>query len=106
MSKRKTLLLHPNEPATHTVVKLSITDGTTTFVSKQGQPISDEPETFNFTIAASEMVLVDGAGNFQDVVSQAACVGFQFQSTEGQYLETLIFDDLSFTEETASANAE
>ena len=100
-----TFKIRSNEPATRTVVRLSITDGNATFLSKEGILLTDQTQNASFNLSADEMDLVDGKGSFQDVVTQVTAVGFQLQSGEGQYLETILFDDLAFSE-SATAKAE
>ena len=91
-------MMRSNEPSTGTVVRLAINDGTSTYLSKDKKTLTDKTQEYLFSLAESDMELVDGPGQFPDVVQNAACVGFQFESGSGrQYIETIFFDDLAFT---------
>ena len=100
-----TFKMRSNEPATRTKVQLSVTDGTATYLSKEGFLLTDQTQNISFALAADNMVLVDGTGSYQDVLTRVTAIGFQFQSSEGQYLETIFFDDLAFSD-TSTAKAD
>ncbi len=95
--------IRSNEPATLTVVRLSVTDGSSTYLSKERFLLSDQVQNVSFSLSGDAMELVDGAGAYDDVAANATAIGFQLQSTTSRdqgYIEMIIFDDLSFSDTT------
>lgn len=92
------LKMRSNEPATKTRVRLSVTDGNTTYLSRDSQALTDQVQDFAFTLSVDDMERVDGTGDYDSVVKGATAVGFQLEAPkDAQYLETINFDDLTLT---------
>ncbi len=93
--------------ATKTRVKFAITNGQTTYASRSFKTLTDKVQTLVFEVGAGELELIDGADSYETVIKTAMSLGFNFQSPEGQYIETIMFDDLMFaTEEDVAGSAE
>ena len=89
--------MRSDNPETHTLVTLAITDGRTTYATRHSIPLSGEVQDLVFNIGNGDMVLADGRDSFANVISNVTAIGFGFRSTEGQYIESVIFDEFRFT---------
>ena len=95
-------------PTTTTYVRFAISDGVTTFALGGRRTITDQIQTFTFSFDEIESELMDGDDTLARVISNVDNIGLIFQSVKGQYVETLMFDDLvllSETDEPESAEA-
>ena len=80
----------------------------TTFALGGRRTITDQIQTFTFSFDEIESELMDGDDTLARVISNVDNIGLIFQSVKGQYVETLMFDDLvllSETDEPESAEA-
>ncbi len=78
---------------TNTAVKIAISNGTTTYISAAGQGVTNKVQHILFSLDPSNMTLADGSDSYADVVTNATMIGLDFTSSEGQYTESIIFDD-------------
>ena len=79
--------------STNTRVKVAISDGDTTYIGAVGQNLTNKMQHFTFSIDPADMVLADGSRSFADVITNVVMIGMDFTSSEGQYTESIIFDD-------------
>jgi len=85
--------IRSSKPTTNTRVKLAISNGETTYISAVGQTLTNKIQQIGFSLDPADMVLADGSDGYADVVTNAKMIGFDFTSTEGQYTESILFDD-------------
>ena len=85
--------IRSSNPTTHTRVKLAISDGETTYLTTLGQDLTHKIQKLTFSLDPADHILADGSGSFKDVITSAEMIGLDFTSTEGQYDESIIFDD-------------
>lgn len=85
--------IRSSKPTTNTRVKLSVSNGETTYISAVGQTLTNKIQQISFSLDPADMVLADGSDGYADVVTHAKMIGFDFTSTEGQYTESILFDD-------------
>lgn len=85
--------IRSDKPTTHTRAKLAISDGETTYLTTLGQDLTHKVQTLTFSLDPADHILADGSGSFKDVITNATMIGLDFTSTEGQYDESIIFDD-------------
>lgn len=90
--------IRSDNATTNTRVKLAISDGDTTYISGVGQALTNKVQSINFSLDPADMVLADGAHAYADVVANAKMIGMDFTSGEGQYTESIIFDDFELKE--------
>ena len=107
LSKHKlaAVKMRSDTESTHTQVRLAITDGTTTYAARNFKSLKDKVQHLVFEMGPGDMILIDGSGSYEQVITKAASIGFNFKSTEGQYVETIIFDDFQFVTETDLSNS-
>ena len=93
--------MRSDEPATRTMVKLALTNGYTTFATSRAEVLTDQEQVLTFELSPDVLVRVDGQEVFEDVIRSVVNIGFTFQSSEGQYSETVLIDDFQFIVEPA-----
>lgn len=91
--KRITVKMRSENAQTYTQVRAAISNGTTTYVTRDFYKLSDEVQDMSFMVGESDMYVSDGSQSYKDVVANVKAIGFDFTSTEGQYTEAIFFDD-------------
>jgi hypothetical protein len=91
--------MRSDEPTTQTRVRLAVSDGETTYASVDSVPLGKDVKTLKFGLTEADMILTEGTASYADVLAKAGNIGFTFHSSEGQYSETIIFDDFKFLDQ-------
>lgn len=91
--KKVFVKMRSDNSETHTLVRAAISNGTTTYVTKDSYAMSNEVQDMMFMLGESQMYASDGSQSYKDVVTQVQTIGFDFTSPEGQYQEAIFFDD-------------
>lgn len=88
-----------DKPNTHTYVRFALSDGVTTFAVGGRRTVTDQIQTLTFSFDEAESELMDGDDTLERVIANVDNIGFIFQSNQGEYVETLMFDDLHLISE-------
>jgi len=91
--KKVAVKMRSENSETHTLARAAISNGTTTYVTKDFYKLSNEVQDMTFRLGESQMYASDGSQSYKDVVAQVQTIGFDFTSPEGQYAEAIFFDD-------------
>lgn len=91
--KKVAVKMRSENKETQTVARAAISNGTTTYVTKDFYKLSNEVQDMTFMLGESHMYASDGSQSYQEVVTQVQTIGFDFTSPEGQYKEAIFFDD-------------
>jgi hypothetical protein len=85
---------------THTLVRVAVSNGRTTYVTIAEKPLTGRVQQLRFEIDEHSMVRNDGSDSYHQVIQGVWTIGFDFRSTEGEYVETIVFDDFVFIDDT------
>ena len=96
--KKVAVKMRSENSETNTLVRAAISNGTTTYVSKDTYKLTNEVQDMTFMLGESEMFASDGSQSYQDVVTQVQTIGFDFTSSEGRYQEAIFFDDFDLVD--------
>lgn len=88
-----TVKMRSNRADTHTVVKLAVSNGATTFVTAADRPLTTQVQQLTFEISPSKMIRTAGPDGYEEVIHGAWSIGFDFLSSDDPYTETIVFDD-------------
>lgn len=91
--KKIAIKMRSENAQTYTQVRAAISNGTTTYVTRDFYKLSDDVQDMTFMLGETHMYVSDGSQSYKEVVAQVQTIGFDFTSTEGQYMEAIFFDD-------------
>lgn len=97
--------IRSNKPTTNTRIKLAVSNGETTYISAVGQTMTNKVQKITFSLDPADMVLADGSDGYADVITHAQMFGLDFTSSEGQYSESIVFDDFILHEPVQGGDA-
>jgi hypothetical protein len=97
--KSAEVVMRSDEPTTQTRVRFAVSDGETTYASVDSVALAKEAKTLKFGLSEDDVILTDGTASYAEVMKNAMNVGFTFHSPEGQYTETILFDNFKFVDE-------
>lgn len=88
-----TVKMKSDKDYTHTQVKLAISNGHTTYVTIASKPLNTQIQEMRFELGQTLMIRTAGEDDYDQVVQGVWNIGFDFRNSEGDYVETIIFDD-------------
>jgi len=88
-----TIKIQSGNHDTHTLVRLAISNGHTTFVTVVEYPLTKRVQELTFELGMTKMIRVVGEDTYDDVVGNIWNLGFDFRNTEDKGFETVSFDD-------------
>lgn len=101
---KATVKIRSDKSTTNTRVKIAVSNGETTFISAAGQSLTDKIQHISFSLDPGDVILADGSDSYADVITNVKMIGLDFTSSEGQYNESLIFDDFELRNTIEDAN--
>ncbi len=100
-----TVKMRSDRTGTHTHAMLAVSNGLTTFVSITEHALTGQKQDFAFQMDRASMVRTNGSDSFEAVIGGVRSIGFDFRNIEGEYTETIVFDDFVLTNSDAAENA-
>ena len=89
--------IRTTHPDSRTRVRLDLYDGRSTCLSRESFLLTTETRQAVFTLDPNDLEVVDGHGAVEALLASCQAVGLHFESSDGEYSETIIFDDLDLT---------
>lgn len=101
---RVTVKMRSDKIDTHTRVRLAISSGRTTYVAIGERPLTLRPGLLTFELGRTSLIRTAGDETYDDVIQQVWNIGFDFHNSEGEHVETIIFDDFLLTGSASNQN--